>query len=66
VGLAAFETAAFPAMGAGFGGPPFEEAARQTAAAYRHFLDPPQGLDWDTVVERHKAICYDGNRQVAR
>jgi O-acetyl-ADP-ribose deacetylase (regulator of RNase III) len=62
----AIETAAFPAMGTGFGGVPFDEAARQMAAAYRHFLNPPHRLDWDTVVERHKAICYDGNRQVAR
>ncbi|HEX3313900.1 MAG TPA: macro domain-containing protein [Gemmataceae bacterium] len=59
-------TVAFPAMGTGFGGMSFDEAARQMAAAYRHFLDPPHRLDWDTVVERHKAICYDGNRQVVK
>lgn len=61
------ETAAFPAMGTGFGGVPFSEAARQMAAAYRHLLDPPaRRLDWDWVVERHKAVCYDGGRQVVR
>jgi O-acetyl-ADP-ribose deacetylase (regulator of RNase III) len=59
-------TVAFPAMGTGFGGVPYTEAARQMAAAYRHYLEPPHRLNWDTVVERHKAICYDGNRQVAR
>jgi len=59
-------TVAMPAMGTGFGGVPFTEAARQMAAAYRHYLEPPHRLNWDTVVERHKAICYDGNRQVAR
>ena len=60
------EVVALPAMGTGFGGVPFEEAARQMAAAYRHLLEPPHRLDWDFVVERHKAVCYDGGRQVAR
>lgn len=60
------ETVAFPAMGTGFGGVPFDEAARQIAAAYRHVLEPPHRLDWDFVVERHKAICYDAGRQVVR
>jgi O-acetyl-ADP-ribose deacetylase (regulator of RNase III) len=60
------ETAAFPAMGTGFGGVPFDEAARQMAAAYRHYLEPPHRIDWDFVIERHKAICYDGPRQVVR
>lgn len=60
------EVLAFPAMGTGFGGVPFSEAARQMAAAYRHYREPPHRLDWDFVVERHKAVCYDGARQVAR
>lgn len=60
------ETVAFPAMGSGFGGVPFDEAARQMAAAYRHYLDPPHRLDWDTVIERHKAISYDGGKQVVK
>ncbi len=60
------EVAAFPAMGTGFGGMPFGEAARQMAAAYRHYLEPPHRLDWDFVVERQKAIHYDGGRQVVR
>jgi O-acetyl-ADP-ribose deacetylase (regulator of RNase III) len=60
------ETAAFPAMGTGFGGVPFDEAARQMAAAWRHLHDPPHRIDWDFVIERHKAICYDGERQVVR
>lgn len=57
---------AFPAMGAGFGAVPFDEVARQMAAAYRHYLNPPHRLDWDTVVSRHRAIAYDGERQVAK
>ncbi|MDG3005204.1 macro domain-containing protein [Paludisphaera mucosa] len=60
------EVAAFPAMGTGFGGVTFDEAARQMAAAYRHFLEPPHRLDWDFVVERQRAIQYDGDRQVVR
>jgi O-acetyl-ADP-ribose deacetylase (regulator of RNase III) len=60
------EVAAFPAMGTGFGGVPFGEAARQMAAAYRHYLEPPHRLDWDFVAERQLAICYDGGRQVVR
>ena len=60
------EVVGFPAMGTGFGGVPFGEAARQMAVAYRHYLEPPHRLDWDFVVERHKAVCYDGDRQVAR
>lgn len=60
------ETVAMPAMGTGFGGMAFDEAARQMAAAYRHLLEPPHRLDWDFVVARHQAICYDGGRQVVR
>ena len=60
------ETAAFPAMGTGFGGVPFDEAARQMAVAYRHYLEPPHRLDWEFVAERQRAICYDGPRQVVR
>jgi O-acetyl-ADP-ribose deacetylase (regulator of RNase III) len=60
------EVAAFPAMGTGFGGVPYGEAARQMAAAYRHYLEPPHRLDWDFVVERQKAIHYDSGKQVSR
>lgn len=60
------EVVALPAMGTGFGGVPFGEAARQMAVAYRHFLEPPHRLDWDFVVERQLAICYDEGRQVIK
>jgi O-acetyl-ADP-ribose deacetylase (regulator of RNase III) len=60
------ETIALPAMGTGFGGVPASEAARQMASAWRHYLEPPHRLDWDHVVERQKAICHDGSRQVVR
>jgi O-acetyl-ADP-ribose deacetylase (regulator of RNase III) len=60
------EVVAMPAMGTGFGGVPFSEAARQMAAAYRHLLEPPHRLDWDLVAQRQLAVCYDGGRQVVR
>ncbi len=60
------ETVAFPAFGAGFGGVPYSEVARQMAAAYRHFLNPPHRLDWDWVISRQKGICYDGKRLVVK
>jgi O-acetyl-ADP-ribose deacetylase (regulator of RNase III) len=60
------EVAAMPAMGTGFGGVPYDEAARQMAAAYRHYREPPHRLDWDFVVERQKAIHYDRGTQVVR
>jgi O-acetyl-ADP-ribose deacetylase (regulator of RNase III) len=59
-------TVAMPAMGTGFGGMGFDEAARQMAAAWRHFLEPPHRLTWDVVTSRQLAICYDGQRQVAK
>jgi O-acetyl-ADP-ribose deacetylase (regulator of RNase III) len=65
-GLPRLERVAFPAMGTGFGGVPYREAARQMAVAYRHFLEPPHRLDWDFVAERQLAICYDEGRQVVR
>ena len=59
------EVAALPAMGTGFGGVPYGEAARQMAAAYRHYREPPHRLDWDFVAERQRAIHYDGGEQVS-
>lgn len=58
------ETVAMPAMGTGFGQVSFDEAARQMAVVYRQFLEPPHRLDWEVVIARHKAICYDGERRV--
>lgn len=58
------QTVVFPAMGAGFGGVPFDEVARQMAAAYGHYLSPPHRMDWDMVIQRSKTIAYDGGRKV--
>lgn len=59
-------TVAFPAFGAGFGGVPFDEVARQMAVAYRHYLNPPHRLDWSWVTDRQRAICYDRQTKVVR
>lgn len=62
--LGPIRTVAFPAMGCGFGGMDFGEAARQMAAAYRFYLDPPHRLDWDAAIARHKAIVFDGSTRM--
>lgn len=59
-------TVAFPAMGCGFGGMEYSEAARQMATAYKHYLSPPHRLDWDNVVDREKAIRFDGDTEVIK
>lgn len=63
-GGAPITTVAMPAMGTGFGGVAFDEAARQMAVAYRHHLDPPTHLDWDVVSARHRQIAWDGDVRV--
>ncbi|MEM7314681.1 MAG: macro domain-containing protein [Planctomycetota bacterium] len=60
------ESVVFPAMGAGFGGVPYAEVARQMAVAYRHYLNPPHRMNWEMVAGRQRAIHYDGDRQVSR
>lgn len=59
-------TVAFPAMGAGFGGVPYSEAARQMSVAYSHYLEPPNYFDWAMVASRHRAIAYDGDTYAAK
>lgn len=59
-------TAVLPAMGAGFGGVPFSEVARQMAVAYRHYLEPPHRMEWEMVASRNQAIHYDGKEVVSR
>ena len=60
------QSVVFPAMGAGFGGVPYREVARQMAAAYQHYLNPPHRFDWEMVARRNKTIKYDGSKQVVR
>jgi O-acetyl-ADP-ribose deacetylase (regulator of RNase III) len=66
VDAAEIVTVAMPALGTGFGGMDFDEAARQMAAAYRFYLDPPHRLDWDAAIRRHQAVGFDGPNRVAR
>jgi len=60
------DTVAFPAMGTGFGAVSHDEAARQMAAAYYHYLHPPHRFDWDVVINREKRIGYDGDERRVR
>jgi O-acetyl-ADP-ribose deacetylase (regulator of RNase III) len=57
------ETVVLPAMGTGYGGVEFDEAARQMAVAYKHDLHPPGRPTWDSVIRREKAICYDAGEK---
>lgn len=59
-------TLAFPALGTGFGEVSHSESARQMAAAYRWYLNPPHRLDWDEAIARHRAVAFDGTEKVAR
>jgi hypothetical protein len=34
------------------------------AAAWSHYLSPPDALDWGTVIARQKTLCYDGDKHV--
>lgn len=57
----------FPAFGAGFGRVAPDEVARQMAAAWRLFLEPPYPPSWDRVIDREQLICRDrDDRRVAR
>ena len=55
------EVVACPGLGTGYGRVPPAEAARQMALAYKHFLKPPDRLDWTVVALRHKDIKLGGN-----
>jgi O-acetyl-ADP-ribose deacetylase (regulator of RNase III) len=58
-------TVAMPAMGTGFGGVSFDEAARQMACAWTNYVRPIDlGSGWDAVIERHRRLSYDGDVRV--
>jgi len=46
-----------PGLGTLAGGVPLQDAARQMAAAYRHFLAPPDRISWEYAVARQSAVC---------
>lgn len=50
-----------PGLGTGTGQVPPMEAARQMALAYKHFLNPPEAIDWDLAGDRQRAIKYGGD-----
>jgi O-acetyl-ADP-ribose deacetylase (regulator of RNase III) len=52
---------ACPGLGTATGRMPFAEAARQMALAYRHFLSPPQFIDWSLATDRQLRIRYGGS-----
>lgn len=52
---------ASPGLGTGIGRMPPEEAARQMAQAYRHFLTPPRTLNWPIATVRQNAIGRGGD-----
>ena len=51
------ETVACPGLGTGTGGVPADQAARQMALAYDHFLSPPVGIDWPHARARQDALA---------
>ena len=59
------ESVVCPGLGTGYGRVPFKEAARQMAIAYKHYLNPPQYINWHDITERQTQIRmggYDGFR----
>ena len=57
------ETLVLPAFGAGFGGMPVDEVARQTAVAWQLFDEVPFRPDWDRIIRREQLICMDGEER---
>ena len=55
------EIVACPGLGTSTGGVPPEQAARQMAAAYRHFLSPPTMISWPYARNRQSAVGLGGN-----
>lgn len=54
------ETVACPGLGTGYGAMPFNEAARQMALAYKHYLNPPERIDWQHAKNRHTGVKFGG------
>jgi len=52
---------ACPGLGTATGRMPFAEAARQMSLAYRHFLSPPDYIDWPLASDRQSRIRYGGS-----
>ncbi|MEM7031450.1 MAG: macro domain-containing protein [Chloroflexota bacterium] len=52
---------ACPGLGTATGKVPMPEAAHQMSLAYKHYLHPPQRLDWTLATERQEKIIYGGD-----
>ncbi len=52
---------ACPGLGTGTGRVPFDEAARQMALAYRHYLAPPARISWAFASQRQDAVRLGGD-----
>jgi len=55
------KTIACPGLGTATGQVPFDEAARQMAVAYQHFLNRPNHISWRLADERQKAVGRGGD-----
>ncbi len=55
------KTVACPGLGTATGKVPVNEAARQMALAYTHFLKPPSYIDWRLADDRQGKIRYGGD-----
>jgi O-acetyl-ADP-ribose deacetylase (regulator of RNase III) len=52
---------ACPGLGTATGRTPANEAARQMAAAWRHFLSPPRRISWPYAITRQQAVGFGGD-----
>ena len=52
---------ACPGLGTATGQVPYDEAARQMAVAYRHFLNPPSSISWRYADKRQEAVGRGGD-----
>jgi O-acetyl-ADP-ribose deacetylase (regulator of RNase III) len=57
----AINTIACPGLGTATGRMPADEAARQMACAWRHFLSPPARMSWPHAITRQNAVGYGGD-----
>jgi len=58
------EVVACPGLGTATGRVPPEEAARQMATAYQHYLSPPTCMSWPYAKMRQSAIGFGGDPDV--
>lgn len=52
---------ACPGLGTATGEVPYRRAAHQMALAYKHYLNPPRYLNWETANNRQSEIHFGGD-----